>query len=714
MSMTNCDSCCNHHQQSHQFRSQSSSNNCVINSTIENGEVRNSHYDHHNDHDNDTIPSSTSTTSHLSDHNDHDLFNDLSDDILLYIFKYVADIETLQCLLQVNYKVRNILRNTNAYTYIWFPLCQQYWSFLNNNDSNNNSHRHNVKMNNNYKNHNKNHEETNRMFALSNLFSITSPTSSSNDTMTIKDSNKKISLCKSSTTSSTTTPIMMKFSIDKSFMNIPALCLKTMTKNSQKYHSKQHNIEYDHSIGSSWDNSEQYSDMTLGVAHSNSNNILKLNLPYLLSLSSKYNSIQIDEQFFIPTRLNRLFREHRPINKNAIKDIQYVTLRKTNRNKGLSVLKNEGSYDNEEFETAIQYIGNTNASTSSIQRCIRSDQPLCCPHPMNMAHIIQHEYKQKKSSLWSKLFSNRFKRKNKVGSNQYNNNNPDNTTNNIKSSLKGTDNDIDICIFRPFVTPFAIEEWSEEVNRYQKTIQLTPRLVSYYEVSIRDPKNIIHGHEHEDHNNDNVSPITSITTNDHQEENNNDSYIAIGIGTKDFNLCHHLPGCDTNSESFGYHGNDGSIYYSSSDSTIVVNTKYGSKFNMNDTIGCGIDYNKRSIFFTLNGIFNGYAFSNISLWTLNKNDLYPLTGIQTSTTNVNLPIICNFGTNISQPFKFNLNEYIRSKQYNVIINTLKLNNEQQIVTNTNTKNTLCNNKNKTNQHVPMKKRTNRSRQQKRS
>ncbi|OON16359.1 hypothetical protein X801_07829 [Opisthorchis viverrini] len=55
--------------------------------------------------------------------------------------------------------------------------------------------------------------------------------------------------------------------------------------------------------------------------------------------------------------------------------------------------------------------------------------------------------------------------------------------------------------------------------------------------------------------------------------------------------------------SFGYH-NDGSVYHGSASAGI----KFGPRFGENDTVGCGVDFMSRSLFFTRNGVFLGKAF----------------------------------------------------------------------------------------------------------
>lgn len=61
-----------------------------------------------------------------------------------------------------------------------------------------------------------------------------------------------------------------------------------------------------------------------------------------------------------------------------------------------------------------------------------------------------------------------------------------------------------------------------------------------------------------------------------------------GVGTN------RLPGWDQT--SYGYHGDDGHFFCSSGHGR-----EYGPTFDIGDTIGCGINFVTREIFFTRNG-----------------------------------------------------------------------------------------------------------------
>lgn len=163
-------------------------------------------------------------------------------------------------------------------------------------------------------------------------------------------------------------------------------------------------------------------------------------------------------------------------------------------------------------------------------------------------------------------------------------------------------------------------------------IHLTPRLVSYYEVSILScPED---------------SPLIQSSTGD-QHDNELEHCVAIGVATEAFDLHSEMPGWDTEAHSFAYHGDDGGIFHGSGD----IIRRFGPSFGQGDTIGCGIDYVKRGIFFTLNGAFLGYAWTGVDKKFLKK-ELFPTIGVD-----ANWPIQCNFG---ERPFEFDLTSVVKA------------------------------------------------------
>ena len=119
--------------------------------------------------------------------------------------------------------------------------------------------------------------------------------------------------------------------------------------------------------------------------------------------------------------------------------------------------------------------------------------------------------------------------------------------------------------------------------------------------------------------------------------------VAVGLATKFFLKDRRFPGWDN--ESYGYHGDDGAIFHGRGRQ---IGT-YGPKFGFNDTVGCGLNYNNMSIFFTLNGKYLGTAFQNIK-FSKPDIDLYPTVGIDAPCT-----VQFNYG---KTPFRFDLLDYI--------------------------------------------------------
>lgn len=114
--------------------------------------------------------------------------------------------------------------------------------------------------------------------------------------------------------------------------------------------------------------------------------------------------------------------------------------------------------------------------------------------------------------------------------------------------------------------------------------------------------------------------------------------VAIGLASSEFSFQKRLPGWDK--ESYGYHGDDGAIFHGRG----YRLAEYGPRFGPGDTVGCGINYTTRTIFFTLNGLFLGDAFYSV------EGSLFPTVGIDAA-----VDISLNFGR---APFKFDLGQYI--------------------------------------------------------
>ncbi len=118
--------------------------------------------------------------------------------------------------------------------------------------------------------------------------------------------------------------------------------------------------------------------------------------------------------------------------------------------------------------------------------------------------------------------------------------------------------------------------------------------------------------------------------------------VAVGVSTAAFPRHRQLPGWDNH--SYGYHGDDGAIFHGNGHQL----SSYGPSFGCGDTVGCGVDYEDASMFFTLNGVGLHTAFTEIDVCS----ELYPTVGID-----ANVCVDFNFG---ERPFHFDLREYIET------------------------------------------------------
>lgn len=177
--------------------------------------------------------------------------------------------------------------------------------------------------------------------------------------------------------------------------------------------------------------------------------------------------------------------------------------------------------------------------------------------------------------------------------------------------------------WRPFVAPFVTREMMTAVH-------LTPRFVSYFEVSILEPKT---------EGNNMAETATPQSTSSTRPSD----CVAVGLATDSFDWHVRMPGWDAS--SYGYHGDDGGIFHSSGG----MLRKFGPSYGRGDVVGCGIDHVAGGIFFTLNGVFLGYAWTGLPQEMLQQ-DFYPVVGIDTNDF-----IVTNFGT---QPFVYDLKSMI--------------------------------------------------------
>ncbi|KAH7726699.1 RAN binding protein 9 [Aphelenchoides avenae] len=114
-------------------------------------------------------------------------------------------------------------------------------------------------------------------------------------------------------------------------------------------------------------------------------------------------------------------------------------------------------------------------------------------------------------------------------------------------------------------------------------------------------------------------------------------FRLLGVGLCEKNVgTNRLPGWDQT--SYGYHGDDGHFFCSSGQGR-----EYGPTFDIGDTIGCGINFVTREIFFTRNGQHLGVAKRDVNI----TQDLYPVVGMQSPDEMVD----ANFG---QKPFAYDI------------------------------------------------------------
>ncbi|KAG7352217.1 SPRY domain containing protein [Nitzschia inconspicua] len=324
------------------------------------------------------------------------------------------------------------------------------------------------------------------------------------------------------------------------------------------------------------------------------------NLPLLLNMTPDLCPTGVDEDLLEAqnARMERLGPLLRVDDDHPIRALRRPTTTQTTGN-----LK---SYQDSTGRSLVQYTGSTGAG----DRCIRSDHPLPRPNP----HEQQHDDAPQQSPLSKSRFLVSLLRRgaNKVVSNR--------SSSNASQQSQPT--------WKPFVVPF---------KENSTTVNVTPRLISYYEVSILDLEN---NESSDNGDDDSVSPVPPPA----RPAGHRSDCVAVGLATQSFHVHTRMPGWDR--QSFGYHGDDGGIFHSSG--TMVK--QFGSKFGAGDTVGCGIDYVTKGIFFTLNGSFMGYGWTGIDEELL-QNDLYPVVGLDT-----NCPLSLNFGAD--EPFQFDLAQFI--------------------------------------------------------
>ncbi|KAJ1563157.1 hypothetical protein HK405_011874 [Cladochytrium tenue] len=122
--------------------------------------------------------------------------------------------------------------------------------------------------------------------------------------------------------------------------------------------------------------------------------------------------------------------------------------------------------------------------------------------------------------------------------------------------------------------------------------------------------------------------------------------MGVGLCEKSVAL-NRLPGWDP--KSWGYHGDDGFSFESSG-----KGKPFGPTFTTGDTVGCCVNFRRRTIFFTKNGLDIGVAFRNITV----HDGYYPVIGMGTP----NEEFLANFG---GKPFKFDIDSYVKDERASV-------------------------------------------------
>ena len=108
----------------------------------------------------------------------------------------------------------------------------------------------------------------------------------------------------------------------------------------------------------------------------------------------------------------------------------------------------------------------------------------------------------------------------------------------------------------------------------------------------------------------------------------------IGLTTKESDL-HRAPGWDIN--TYGYHGDDGKKFAAQ-----TWGKKYGPTFKKNDIVGCGVNLENQTCFYTLNGSYLGIAFREVPI-----TGLIPTVGLGSEDEELEV----NFGQN---PFTYDI------------------------------------------------------------
>ncbi|TIC22221.1 hypothetical protein E3Q12_02833 [Wallemia mellicola] len=132
-------------------------------------------------------------------------------------------------------------------------------------------------------------------------------------------------------------------------------------------------------------------------------------------------------------------------------------------------------------------------------------------------------------------------------------------------------------------------------------------------------------------------------------------YISIGYGNKHFKLTR-LPGWEPC--SWGYHGDDGCFFAQAADGL-----KFGPEYSTTsgNVIGMGFDFTQNKSFYTLNGSFIAYSPEPLPSLQLCP-EIYPCIGLRSDNESVKV----NFGLSEQNPFKFDIEAYVKRRKWDVI------------------------------------------------
>ncbi|CAJ1970482.1 unnamed protein product [Cylindrotheca closterium] len=192
---------------------------------------------------------------------------------------------------------------------------------------------------------------------------------------------------------------------------------------------------------------------------------------------------------------------------------------------------------------------------------------------------------------------------------------------------------------RPVWNPMMIP-YQSLADHTSRLIHVTPRLVSYFEISITKAPD--------------VEPSRPrLADLDQLEQPRSEDCVAIGLATESFSPQATLPGWDMT--SFGYHGDNGGLYHGSGHSQ-----QRTEAFGPGDTVGIGVDYVSKTIFVTKNGRYLGTAYEVFTVDFLTSQDFYPVVGMGSKDT-----VHVNYG-GVDQPFHFNLASYCHRQQQHMV------------------------------------------------